>query len=126
MKLLALLLLLCLAGTVFVYPRSAADPTAAAVRAGLRVSSGGFETPLVRVSGRVAIGRGYAGGMARSLDLDGDGTSELTFDDETGFIARHRQGRITVLETDRAVTARYRNRNLQLRPHEPLTIDPAP
>jgi hypothetical protein len=115
-----------LAGTVFVYPRNAAGPSAAAVRAGLRVTSEGFESPLVRVSGRIAIGRGYAGGMARALDLDGDGTPELTFSDETGFIARHRQGRITALETDRAVTARYRNRSLQLRSHEPLTIDTAP
>jgi hypothetical protein len=115
-----------LAGTVFVYPRNAAGPSAAAVRAGLRVTSEGFESPLVRVSGRIAIGRGYAGGMARALDLDGDGTPELTFSDETGFIARHRQGRITALETDRAVTARYRDRGFQLRPHEPLTIDTAP
>jgi hypothetical protein len=115
-----------LAGTVFVYPRNAAGPAPATVRAGLRVTSEGFESPLVRVSGRVAIGRDYAGGMARALDLDGDGTPELTFSDETGFIARHRQGRITALETDRAVTARYRDRSLQLRSHEPLTIDTAP
>lgn len=110
------------ADTVFVYPRTAADPPAAAVRAGLRATAEGFETPLVRVSGHVAVGRGYAGGVARAVDLDGDGRPDLEFSEETGFVARHDGGRLTLLETSLAVTARYRNRAFVLRPHEPLEV----
>jgi len=107
---------------VVIYPRRAGEPTAAQVRAGMRLDDDGITTPLVRVRGQVAIGRDYAGGRARAVDLDGDGADDLRFTDDTSFTARLEGGRVSWIETDRAVSGHVHGRSLRLAAHVPTRV----
>jgi hypothetical protein len=100
----------------FIYPRSAGDPGAEEIRKSLAIGSDGFRSAVGRVAGKLYAGRQSAGGF-------GNGTEwGVTFSEPCGFLLQLRAGRVTAIETDRAVTARVRGRTLRLRPHEPATL----
>jgi len=110
------------ASDVFVYPETAGDPEPALVRGSFRRMENGFVSILGRVEDDLYIGRTAAGGAGRSLDLNGDGKPELEFDASCGFIAQIEAGRITAIETDRAVTGRIAGRPMRFRAHRPLRL----
>lgn len=108
----------------FVYPRSAGDPSAEAVRASFVGAGADFSSVLGRVRGDTYVGRTSAGGRASSLDLDGDGAAELTFDQTCEFIVQLTEGRPTAIETDRPVTATLSGRPLHLAAFTPAALIP--
>jgi len=59
---------------------------------------------LGRVDGNLYVGATSAGGEGSSLDIDGDGSADVTFDQACKFVLQLDQGRITAVEADRAVT----------------------
>ncbi|MEP6960086.1 MAG: hypothetical protein ABI980_15270, partial [Nitrospirota bacterium] len=80
---------------IFVYPRNAADPSAETVRDSFVYnSSSDFSSVLGRVSGNLYMGRTSAGGVGDSIDLDGDGTPDVTFSATCGFILQLRDGSV--------------------------------
>jgi hypothetical protein len=93
------------ANRTFVYPRDAAGPTAAAVRDSFMVTATGFRTVLARVEGNTYVGSTSAGGEASSLDIDGDGTADVSFDQTCKFVLQLANGRVIAVEADRPVTA---------------------
>jgi hypothetical protein len=87
----------------FVYPRNGGAPTAAAVRDSFMVTANGFRSVLGRVEGNVYVGATSAGGEASALDIDGDGTVDVSFDQVCKFVLQLSNGRVTAVEADRAV-----------------------
>lgn len=110
------------ASEVFVYPRGPNDPSADEVRAKMRVEADGFVSPVVRVQERVAVGRTYAGGSARTVDIDGDGKPEIVFSEEVSFTAKTQGGRVVAIETAHDVEATIGGRSFHLKTHEPAAI----
>ncbi len=106
----------------FIYPRSANDPPAEAVRASFRPSPQGFASVLGRVAGNLYVGRTSAGGEAKSLDIDGDGRPEVIFSAVCGFVAQLEKGRVTAIEADREVRAVVEGRRLTLAPFVPVAV----
>ncbi len=110
---------------VFVYPRSAADPPAEAVREGFRLLASNrpsgldFTCVLGRVKGTLYVGRTSAGGYGDRIDLDEDGKPDVTFDRPCGFVLQLDAGNIVAVEADRDVTVTMRGRTWKLRVHEP-------
>jgi hypothetical protein len=100
----------------FVYPRSAGDPTAEEVRKTLVITPDGFRSAVGRVAGTLYMGRQSAGGVGKGADLD------VSFDEACGFLLQVRSGRVTAVETDRAVTGRVQGRAVRLQAHAPQTI----
>ncbi|HEY0708713.1 MAG TPA: hypothetical protein VGG33_18030, partial [Polyangia bacterium] len=88
----------------FVYPRNAGAPEAAAVRDSFMATANGFKTVLGRVEGSTYVGATSAGGESTSLDIDGDGTADVTFDQICKFVLQLDKGRILAVEADRAVS----------------------
>jgi hypothetical protein len=109
--------------SAFVYPRSAQDPTAEAVRDSFRNVPQGFSTVLGRVVGNLYVGRTAAGGEGKSIDLDGDGRPEVTFSANCGFILQLEEGKVKAVETDREVNATVGEQRLQLGAYQPVAID---
>jgi hypothetical protein len=105
------------ARTVFVYPRSPDDPAADKVLDSMTLTDHGFRSSLGRVDGKLYVGRFAAGGMARELRLADGANPVIEFDEETVFTARHENGRVTALETDRAVRARIHEQTVDMQPH---------
>ncbi len=105
--------------TIFVYPRSAADPPVNAVQESLRLSGTDFESVLGRVKGSVYVGRTAAGGYGDRIDLDADGEPDATFDKTCGFILQLNQGVVAAIEADRDVTMKMRGRVYKLLAHQP-------
>jgi hypothetical protein len=87
----------------FVYPKSAGAPDGAAVRDSFMATANGFKTVLARVEGNMYVGATSAGGEGTSLDIDGDGTPDVTFSTSCKFVLQLAAGRITAVEADRAV-----------------------
>uniref|UniRef100_Q020H0 Uncharacterized protein n=1 Tax=Solibacter usitatus (strain Ellin6076) TaxID=234267 RepID=Q020H0_SOLUE len=106
----------------FVYPRSAADPPAASVRQSLAIHGGDFSSVLGRVIGNTYSGRTSAGGQGRSIDIDGDGKADVTFDVECGFVLQLRQSVVVAAEADRDVTASIRGKRVLLKKYQPVTL----
>ncbi len=106
----------------FVYPRSAEDPPAEAVRASFRPAPQGFASVLGRVAGNLYVGRTAAGGEGKSLDIDGDGRPEITFSAVCGFVAQLEKGRVTAIEADREVRAVVDGRRIMLAPFVPVAL----
>jgi hypothetical protein len=88
----------------FVYPRNANEPSANAVRDSFMATANGFKTALARVEGNTYVGRTSAGGEGTSLDIDGDGTADVHFDQSCKFVLQLDAGRIIAVEADRAVS----------------------
>ncbi len=106
----------------FVYPVSIPGQNAASVRDSLAVTPKGFRSLIGRVTGNFYVGRESAGGVGTALDLDEDGKDDVTFSEPCGFLLQLRDGLITAVETDRAVTARVRGKRVRLAAHVPATI----
>jgi hypothetical protein len=89
----------------FIYPRSGGDPAAEDVRTSFRRASGDFSSVLGRVQGSLYVGRTSAGGVGTGIDLNNDGTQDVTFSASCGFVLQLRSGSVMAVEVDRAVTA---------------------
>ena len=109
---------------VFVYPHSPDDPSAETVRSSFRTTDDGFSSILGRVEGNLYIGRTAAGGVGDRIDLDGDGTDDVTFDTACAFVLQLRDGRVIASETDRAATMRYAGRTWRLTSYDPVSVSP--
>ena len=114
----------------FVYPSSAGDPPAEEVRASYVPSADGFATALGRVSGTTYVGRTSAGGVGDAIDLDADGSPDVTFGRPTGFVLTLNPDRtIARVEADRDVTATIGGGVHALRAYRPQAVtapDPNP
>lgn len=106
-------------GPVFVYPRNASDPAADAVQGSFRLTENGFRSMLNRVEGNLYVGRWAAGGEGDRIDLDGDGSDDITFGERCGFVVQLERGKPARIEADRPVSVRYAGRTGQLRAFEP-------
>ena len=102
---------------VFVYPRTAQDPSADAVQQSFQQSETGFSSILGVQSGSLYTGRIAAGGHGDQLRLAHD---EISFDQPCGFILQHDAGRITAIETDRNVTAHIGTEKIDLKAFVPF------
>ena len=110
------------ANRTFVYPAGAGDPAADAVRAGFQVTPAGFRSVLGRVAGKLYAGRTSAGGFGTEISLGGDGKPDVRFSRECGFLLQLDRGKVTAIETDRAVTADVRGRRLALEAYSPVVL----
>lgn len=110
------------ANLVFVYPRSPDDPSAEAVQASFQVTNDGFSSALGRVEGTLYVGRTSAGGEGDAIDLDGDGTADVTFSERCRFVLQLRDGAVTHAEADRPVAMRYDGRTIALDTHTPVAL----
>jgi hypothetical protein len=110
------------ANTTFVYPRSAGEPDADAVRKSFTLRDRDFSSVLGRVAGTVYSGKTSAGGVGRSIDLDGDGKPDVTFDAECGFVLQLRNGSVVAAETDRDVSAIIRGKKVALKRYQPVQL----
>lgn len=106
----------------FVYPRNAGDPDAAAVRASFKRDGADFSSLLGSVKGTLYTGRTSAGGVGRSIDINHDGKDDVSFDQSCAFILQLKDGRITAVETDRAVKAEVSGSKRDLSAHTPLSL----
>lgn len=99
---------------IFVYPRSAGDPSAADVRDSYRRNGDDFTTSLGRVTGSMYVGRTSAGGYGTSIDLDGDGQPDVTLSPACAVVLQLKDGAVTAVEVDRpvSITIRGLTRNL--------------
>jgi hypothetical protein len=105
----------------FVYPRNGSGPTGAAVRDSLTVTTDGFTSVLGRVAGNTYVGATAAGGEASSIDIDGNGSADVTFDQVCKFVLQLDNGRVIAAEADRAVTLTAgANAPVTLRPFVPV------
>jgi hypothetical protein len=103
----------------FIYPEGAGDPAAAAVGDSFRVTDDGFSSVLGRVQGSLYVGRTSAGGFGPGIDLSGRGVPEVTFSESCGFLLELRSGKVTALESDRAVTAQVEGHSIRLEAFTP-------
>lgn len=111
------------ANRTFIYPRSGTDPTAERVRDSFQITATGFSSVLGRVDGNLYIGRTSAGGIGNSVDLNGDGRMDVTFNSICGFVLQLERGRVVAVEADRRVTARIQGRTYRLSGHTPRTLN---
>lgn len=111
-------------GTVetFVYPRSAGDPSAEAVRDSFVRTGGDFSSVLGWVRGTLYRGRTSAGGVGQGMDINQDGKDDVTFDQSCAFILQLKEGRVTSVETDRPVKAVIGGKSRSLEAHVPVAI----
>lgn len=107
---------------VFVYPRNSDDPSGSLVRESMQVTESGFSSILGRVEGTLYVGRTSAGGEGTALDLDGDGTDDVTFSARCRFVLQLEDGLVRAVESDRTVTMNYEGASYGLAPHEPVEI----
>jgi hypothetical protein len=107
------------ASTTFVYPRTAADPSAEEVRKSFAVHGRDFSSVLGKVSGTIYIGKTAAGGVGRAVDLDGDGKPDAVFSEESGFVLQLRNGRVIAAEADRDVSATIQGKKMTLKRYSP-------
>lgn len=105
---------------LFIYPKSKEDPKAQDVKTSFSLSENGFSSILGKVEGTMYIGRNSAGGYGKSLDLDEDGKSELSFSKPCGFIAQLKNGKIVAVETDAEVTMTLYGKTRTVKPYEPI------
>jgi hypothetical protein len=107
----------------FVYLRSGSDPPAEAVRRSFRLTEDGFASDLGSVHGTLYVGRTSAGGEGRSIDCDGDGKPDATFDAVCRFILQLRQGKIVAVEADRKTFVQIRGKRIPLEAYVPVPAD---
>jgi hypothetical protein len=108
----------------FIYPRSPGDPSAESVRDSFTPNgAGNFSTVLGRVEGRLYIGRTAAGGIGSAIDLDQDGTDDVTFGRRCGFILQLDHEAVKSIEADRSVNARIRGAGFKLQAYTPVFVN---
>lgn len=107
----------------FIYPRNAADPSAEAMRSSIRLRDDGFDSAIAKVHGTIYVGRTSAGGEGDAIDIDGDGKRDAAFDQSCKFILQLKDGTITAVEADRAVTVTLGASSIKLDAFKPVTID---
>ncbi len=108
---------------LFVYPRSATDPAAVKVRESFAVSNNGFESELGRVDGDLYIGRTSAGGVGDAIDLDGNGSKDVSFSESCGFVLQLSNNKVKAVETDKPVTMQYKGKSYKLEAFSPLILN---
>ena len=83
------------AGTVetFIYPRNPKDPLSGGGPDQLRPQRRRLCQRAGPRAGTLYVGRTSAGGVGSSIDLDGNGTTDVTFSASCGFVLQLRQGR---------------------------------
>jgi hypothetical protein len=107
----------------FMYPRSAANPGGSAVRTSFKLTADSFTSSLARHQRRHLRGdRTSAGGVAKELDLDGDGTSDVTFDKECGFVIPLRKGQTRCHRIGRDVSGAISGYKLAPRAFKPQDV----
>ena len=106
----------------FIYPRSAGDPSAEAVRKSYRRAGDGFSTLVGRVRGNTYVGRTSAGGEGRGIDLDNDGAADVTFSSYCGFVLQLIGDSVARVEADRAVIATVQGQTVNLEAYAPVDI----
>ena len=112
-------------GTVnrtFIYPSSAGDPSAESVRTSFKQNGNDFSTVLGRVQGNTYVGRTSASGFDDGVDLNGDGTRDVTFSKKCSFVIQLHNGRVTAVESDRAVSAVVQGKSIALTAYKPVSI----
>jgi hypothetical protein len=107
----------------FIYPRSAADPSAESVRTSFNRSGNDFTTVLGRVKGNTYVGRTSAGGVGTSIDLDNDGVADATFSTSCGFILQLENGRVKAVEVDTSVTGVIQGQSVSLQGYKPVPVN---
>jgi hypothetical protein len=75
-----------------------------------------------RVEGNLYIGRFSAGGDGRSIDINGDGKSDLDFDRSCRFVAQRDERGISAVESDREVTMTIGGWSMKLQPFTPVRL----
>ncbi|WP_162055363.1 malectin domain-containing carbohydrate-binding protein [Pontibacter pamirensis] len=110
----------------FIYPRGFGDPSAEVVRESYSRSGNDFSTLVGRVKGDTYIGRTSAGGEGASIDLNNDDVADAIFSTHCGFVLQLRDGAVTKVETDRAVTATIQGQTVNLEAYTPVDIYTAP
>ncbi len=108
---------------LFVYPRSDVDPSADDVLESFDVTESGFSSTLGRVDGSLYVGRTSAGGEGDGIDLDGDGTDEVTFSEPCRFVLQLDEGAVTAAEVDRNATMVYAGDEYDLTPYSPIDLE---
>jgi hypothetical protein len=108
----------------FIYPRGPRDPPADEVRSSFRLTDDGFVSRLGAVRGTLYTGRTSAGGEGSRVDCDGDGLADAVFSTPCGFVLQLQDGRVTAVETSRAVTAEIQGRTMALEPYRPVRLVP--
>lgn len=108
--------------STFVYPRKASDPAAEAVRASFVRDGADFTSVLGRVRADTYVGRTSAGGVGAGVDLDGDGSDDVTFGQSCAFVLQLDGGAVSAVEADRFVTFRHAGREIALAPHTPVKL----
>jgi hypothetical protein len=58
--------------------------------------------------------------VGHSIDLDGDGTPDVTFSATCGFILQLRDGSVAMVETDQDVTATIADLSYRLSAYTPM------
>src|SRR5205823_5059950 len=89
----------------FVYPRNHSDPSAQAMRDSFKITSNDFDSVICNVQGNIYVGRTSAGGEGSSIDIDGDGRADVSFNRPCAFVLQLLERKIVAMETDRVVHA---------------------
>ncbi|MBB5350062.1 hypothetical protein HNR46_000283 [Haloferula luteola] len=104
----------------YIYPRSAGEPTAAAVRDSYVVEEDGFATVLGRVTGNQFFNGTMAGGEGEAIDLDDDGVEDVHFSAPCHFVLRREGAQVVTVEVDQFVTMTHGGKEVRLAPYTPV------
>jgi hypothetical protein len=108
---------------IWIYPSSAGDPDPKAVRNSFLLTPQGFRSCLGRVDGTLYVGRTSAGGMGTGIAVQEDGSPDAAFNSRCGFILQLDHGRVSSVETDRAVNSTVQGMELELSPYCPRLLN---
>lgn len=108
--------------SVFIYPRNSADPTAEDVLKSFQVYDNGFSSDLGSVNGLLYRGRTSAGGYGSGIDLDDDGSADITFSEACNFILQLSDENITAVEADKRVSVTVDNKQFTIEALSPYHL----
>lgn len=108
--------------TVFIYPRNGTDPLAESVRTSFVRNGDSFKSVLGRVEGNMYVGRTSAGGFGNSLDLNSDGSMDVTFNQDCNFVLQLNSGKVVAVESDRVVNGTIQGTTVNLEAYKPVKI----
>ncbi|WP_143155925.1 hypothetical protein [Cyclobacterium lianum] len=107
---------------LMVYPKSPENPEADELLSSFSWTEDGFSTLLATVKEKTYIGQTSAGGEGKELDLNGDGTADVSFDAVCQFVLQLESQRIIRAEADRQVTMTYQGKDYTLMASRPLRL----